>query len=168
MNAKKIAGFFLMKPAFTQRNITSIGLVGLFFVVYILMGGKVTTELPKMNKGGAFGSGAVEGFINSGKTKAAATKSTPSTQRSAQDILGINESEDRAARGRVNRDTTFFSEDEKKAFENQPLDKDGLVKGVKIKRNRIDWSKKREDRILKKRDMLSDIEERLNMRKRNQ
>ena len=67
MNAKKVAGFFLMKPAFTQRNITSVGLVALFFVVYILMGGKVTTELPKVNKSGAFGSGGVDSFMNPAK-----------------------------------------------------------------------------------------------------
>lgn len=176
MNAKKIAGFLMMRPAFTQRNLTSVGLVALFFFAYILMGGKITTDLPEVSKDGAFGSGGVDAVFgtkdttkNSDERATASEKTTPSevTKSNPRDILGINQSKEREERGRAALGTRFFSEDEQKAFEDEPLDKDGLVSGVEIKRRKIDWNKKREERMMQKRDNLSDIEERLNIRKRN-
>lgn len=173
MNAKRIVGFLLMRPAFTQRNLTSIGLVAVFFFVYVLMGGKVTTELPKAPKEGVFGSGGVDAFIQSGKKKEESKNSGSSldaegllgsrpTTEAAEDILGIRQSEEREARRRASLGTTFFTEEERKA-QDKPLDKEGLVTGVEVKRNRIDWNKRREARESKGRDMLSDIEERLNV-----
>lgn len=55
MNAKKVVSFLLLRPAFTGRNVTSLGLVAVFFAVYVAAGGKVTT-VPKMNAGASFGS----------------------------------------------------------------------------------------------------------------
>jgi hypothetical protein len=172
MNAKKVVGFLFMAPAFTQRNLTSVGLVVLFFVVYVLMGGKITTQLPQVSKEGVFGSGGIDGFMK--PAKKAATASTPEGEaakaatagvdkESAKDVLGINQSEEREARRRASLGTTFFSEEERKKLEAQPIDKEGLVKGVEIKRNKIDWSKRREAKENKSRDMLSDIEERLSV-----
>ena len=44
---KGILKFAVCAPAFSQRNVTSIGLVVLFVLVYILAGGKITTSLPR-------------------------------------------------------------------------------------------------------------------------
>ena len=61
MKARKVVEFLLLKPAFTSRNISSVLLVGVFFALYVMAGGKVTW-VPKVNAhGGAFGSMGQEG-----------------------------------------------------------------------------------------------------------
>ncbi len=55
MNVNKVVSFLLLRPAFTGRNVTSLGLVALFFAVYVAAGGKITT-VPTMKTGGSFGS----------------------------------------------------------------------------------------------------------------
>jgi hypothetical protein len=55
MNAKKVLSFLLCTPAFTRRNITSLLLVGGFFFVYILAGGKIATEMPNVKQSTTFG-----------------------------------------------------------------------------------------------------------------
>lgn len=53
--AKKVLGFLFFRSAFTQRNVTSIGLVILFFVIYVLAGGKIDA-IPKIQTDpGTFG-----------------------------------------------------------------------------------------------------------------
>ena len=55
MGMKKVVDFLIFRPAFTQRNITSLGLVGIMFGVYAMCGGKVTWA-PKLQRGSSFGS----------------------------------------------------------------------------------------------------------------
>jgi hypothetical protein len=54
MKGKKIIEFLVLKPAFTSRNISSLGLVVIFFIVYWLAGGKVV--IPNVKQGSNFGS----------------------------------------------------------------------------------------------------------------
>lgn len=54
MRAKKIINFLILRPAFTSRNMSSLGLVALFFALYILAGGKVTW-IPDIKAGQGFG-----------------------------------------------------------------------------------------------------------------
>lgn len=58
MNAKKVVNFLVLRPAFTSRNLTSIGLVVLFFLIYVLSGGKVTWA-PNMKSARDAGFGGV-------------------------------------------------------------------------------------------------------------
>lgn len=52
--AKQIVSFLLLLPVFNSRNITSIGLVAIFFLVYLQSGGKITT-MPRVQNNGTFG-----------------------------------------------------------------------------------------------------------------
>ena len=54
MKGKKIVEFLILKPAFTSRNLSSLGLVAIFFLVYWLAGGKVA--VPNVKQGSNFGS----------------------------------------------------------------------------------------------------------------
>lgn len=50
MKAGKVVNFLLLGDAFTSRNITSIGLVIIFFFIFYLAGGKVTWR-PQIQNG---------------------------------------------------------------------------------------------------------------------
>ncbi|MCB0358084.1 MAG: hypothetical protein KDD44_00555 [Bdellovibrionales bacterium] len=54
MKARQVVDFLLLRPAFNARNVTSIGLVGLFFAVYVLAGGKISA-VPKIQSPDQFG-----------------------------------------------------------------------------------------------------------------
>ena len=183
MNAKKVIGFLLMRPAFTQRNVTSIVLVAVFFGVYAMMGGKVTTELPKVNKNGSFGSaqpakklplpGSNAGSQPSGGADAEPADTTADATADAQakgkrksslQLLGLKPSEDREARRRALLGRTLFDKEEREELENQPLDKDGLVEGVVDKNIYLE---RRLERVEKRRDSdsLSAIEQRLKIQR---
>ena len=54
MKGKKLLEFLILKPAFSSRNLSSLGLVLLFFIIYWLAGGKVT--IPDVKQGSNFGS----------------------------------------------------------------------------------------------------------------
>lgn len=52
----KVIGFLLLKPAFSKQNISSIGLVAIFFAIYVIFGGTVSTTLPELKtSNGVFG-----------------------------------------------------------------------------------------------------------------
>lgn len=51
---KKVLGFLFLKGAMTSRNLTSLGLVALFFGVYVASGGKIAA-LPNLEASGNFG-----------------------------------------------------------------------------------------------------------------
>ena len=55
---KRILSFLLLKPAISSRNLTSLGLVGIFFGVYVAAGGKIE-GLPAVQEG-ASGFGALQ------------------------------------------------------------------------------------------------------------
>ncbi len=52
---KRILGFLLLKPAISSRNLTSLGLVGIFFGVYVAAGGKLEGLPAVQTEGGGFG-----------------------------------------------------------------------------------------------------------------
>ena len=53
-HVKQALGFVFLKGAVNSRNLTSIGLVALFFGIYVASGGKVAA-LPNIQSGGGFG-----------------------------------------------------------------------------------------------------------------
>jgi len=55
MPARKVLHFLTLRPAFSTRNLTSLLLVGVFFGVYYLAGGRVTS-VPRVESGATFGS----------------------------------------------------------------------------------------------------------------
>jgi hypothetical protein len=54
MGARKVVDFLLLRSVMTKKNFSSIGLVALFFGVYVLFGGKVVW-VPKVDRTGGFG-----------------------------------------------------------------------------------------------------------------
>lgn len=148
---KKVLQFVVCAPAFSQRNMTSIGLVILFVLVYILAGGKVTTSLPSMSKSGAFG------IPEEAKPK-------DLTKKESKSILGEIASKDRAERDAQRAKLgSLFTDEEREEVENEEIDPNGLVGGT-------EFVNRREKRLLEKtekksRDSLSAIEERLKSNK---
>ena len=158
MNAKKIAGFVLCKSAFTQRNMTSIGLVAAFFVVYVLAGGRVTTSLPELRNAGGLGPSNLSDSTDK------KTEDPLLTTEESQTVLGIRESEERAKRDNSqNNRYKLFTEEETKELENKPVDSKMLVKGATFGPSRREQLKlERQEK--KDVDMLRDIEDRLKKR----
>lgn len=144
---KKTLQFLVCAPAFSQRNITSIGLVILFVLVYVLAGGKVTTSLPNMSKNGAFG-------------MPEQAKPRDLTKKESKSILGEITSKDRAQRDAQRAKLgSLFTDEEREEGEKEAIDPKGLVEGT-------EFVNKREKRLLertekKPSDSLSAIEERL-------
>lgn len=167
MNAKKIVGFLLCRPAFTQRNMTSLLLVGLFVGAYILAGGKISTKLPSMqsmshlNSLEEMGDGkAAEGPENVSKSQA----QMPSEEQS-KTILGIKPTEDLAAREKaLNSRGSLFTADERAVDEQKPLDKDGLIQGISKFNRREEIRLEKAEK--KSTDSLSAIEDRLRIKRR--
>lgn len=54
MSAKKLVGFLVPLKAISPRNLTSLGLVAVFFAVYVICGGKIQS-VPKVPVGKSFG-----------------------------------------------------------------------------------------------------------------
>jgi len=46
----QILSIFSSGSAFTQRNVVSVGLVLFFFVIYVMAGGKITSERPDITR----------------------------------------------------------------------------------------------------------------------
>ncbi len=172
--AKSVLGFLFMSSAFTQRNVTSVLLVMVFFGVYIAAGGKITTTLPRLEKvkamsapglgGTPVGKGMAAG--NAASDKSAPMRAVPDlTQDESQDLLGISPSEKRAARQRaVQQRGSLFTAEEREEDIDEPLDPEGLVKGADFTNRRDQWRLERAER--KQTDSLSLIEERLKIRRR--
>ncbi len=165
MSAKKVAGFLLCRSAFTQRNATSILLVALFFAVYVMAGGKVTTKLPSMPSGAAGGFGGI-GSGDALAAKQQAQAAMPElTQDESKDVLGIKKSADRKKRQEaINKRGRLFTPEEIKSAEQEPVDEDGLVEGADFTNRREQWRLERAEK--KPSDSLSAIEERLKIRRR--
>lgn len=139
--------FMVCAPAFSQRNITSIGLVILFVLVYVLAGGKVTTSLPRPPS-----AKAAFGIPEKGMKDL--------TRKESKSILGEITSKDKTQR-EVQRAKlgSLFTEEERKEAETEEINPDGLVQGS-------EFVSRREKRLLEKterkeKDSLSAIEERL-------
>ena len=55
MKGKKVVAFLLLLPAFNKKNLSSILLVIVFFLLYCAVGGKVSL-VPQIQTGAGFGS----------------------------------------------------------------------------------------------------------------
>ncbi len=160
---KEIAKFLVCAPAFSQRNITSIGLVVIFFLVYVMAGGKVTTSLPKMpSSKSAFGVPVKK--TNSAFSNKSSNKLTNNlSKRESKSVLGeIRSAKKNDVDSKRAKIGSLFTDDERKDLEKQEIDQDGLVKGHK-------FVNRKEKRILEKSqrkesDSLSLIEQRLKSR----
>jgi hypothetical protein len=156
MKAKKVLSFLLCTPAFTKRNITSILLVGAFFFVYVLAGGKIDTELPNAKKATSFG-GADSSFQGGAVNQGSKSVLEPDK------VLGTKPGKDRRLReeaphikGRV-----FTDEDADLASEQGAPDRSGLIQG-RYKSPQSILEKRAIQKSEKKApDPLSAIEERL-------
>ena len=159
---KRIVKFLVCAPAFSQRNITSIGLVVVFFLVYVMAGGKVTTSLPKMPSSKApFGSLIKK--TKSVSSNASSKSSTNLSKRESKSVIGEIRSAKRndidSKRAKIG---SIFTDEERRDLEQQEIDQEGLVKGHK-------FVNRKEKRLLEKSqrkesDSLSLIEERLKSR----
>ncbi len=161
MNAKKVVGFLVCKDAFTQRNISSVLLVAVFFGVYVFAGGKVTTSIPELR--GAAGLGATDLPGRARLPNPAEADKIPTPEESKA-ILGLSDSKERAER--ENRQTNrykLFTEEDAKELESDPIDPKGLIKGAQFGPSRREQLKI-EKQEKKQTDQLSEIEERLKKR----
>ncbi len=111
MNAKKVLSFLVCSSAFTKHNIASVGLVLVFFLVYILAGGKIESKLPSARQAGTFGG------VDANSLK-------------SREVLGIVPTEDRAKREDAKQQQgRIFTNDEAVRAVKEPIDRDGLITG---------------------------------------
>jgi hypothetical protein len=155
MNAKVkgALNFVFCTNAFSQRNVTSIGLVIAFMVVYILAGGKVTTKLPRMSKKGQFGQPASSANRTPGLNRSSSDRQSKisSEELSGESIPDLSERESQKMLGEIPSKTkkeraairakygSLFTEEEVEEAQEEKVDKDGLVKGVEFTNHREKW-----------------------------
>lgn len=154
MNAKKVLSFLLCTPAFTRRNITSLMLVGAFFFIYILAGGKIDTQLPNPRNASTFGGVDLgTGLLNNNKTDASQIlgEETPSERRKRETASHM--------KGRI-----FTNEDAD--FEPETIeDKSALIQGRYKSPESIYEKRALEKSERKAPDPFDAIEERLRQRR---
>jgi hypothetical protein len=166
MNAKKVLGFLLCTPAFTKRNITSLLLVGAFFFVYILAGGKIDTELPKARNVSSFGGADVTPGSGMDSYGATTTKDADGSEEKKdivpQKVLGEVPTSDRRARETAShmKGRIFVDEDADREAADE-IDKSGLIKGSYKSPESFHDKRAIERSERRKPDPLSAIEERL-------
>ena len=161
MNAKKVVGFLLCQSAFTRRNISSMALVAIFFAVYLLAGGKVSTTLPQLKNAAGLAPGNY-GLRQMPGNEAQDSHSALSDTQS-KEILGITTSKERQEQDekQVNRYRAFDPE-ETKAAEKEKVDSEGLVKGSLPTNRRERWAMEQNQQ--KPTDALDEIQKRLGKR----
>ena len=175
-NAKKALSFVLCKNAFTHRNLTSIGLVAIFFLVYVLAGGKITTQLPNFTDGGGLAPRAAKdkqdvideieqgGAIKPPQEEEAAIPDL--TVQESKAVLGVTASKDKASRDSVRAKMgSLFTDEEREELEKDPVNKEGLVQGGVFTNRREQWKLEQSEK--KPTDNLSSIEERLKIKKKH-
>ena len=131
MNAKKVLSFLVCSSAFTKHNIASVGLVLIFFFVYILAGGKIESKLPTAKQAGAFGG-------------------VSTSNVGSKEVLGIVPTEDRAKRedAKLQQGRIFTDEEAVRAVK-EPIDRNGLITGqAKV------YGTDRERRLAEKREKI--------------
>lgn len=150
MNAKKVFSFLLCSSAFTKRNISSVGLVLIFFLVFILAGGKIDTNLPSAKQAGSFGSMNSPGAPDANNSK---------------EVLGVVPTENRNVRESANlKEGRIFTDEDAADEADQTIDRSGLITGHKNvygseREKRIAEQKERYHR--EESDPLAALEERL-------
>jgi len=160
---KSVLSFAFCTSAFSQRNVTSIGLVIAFMVVYVLAGGKITTDLPRMSKG-KFGMPEKK-VSRTPFSPQADTQSKSLTDRESKKILGELPSDKKERRQAIRaKYGSLFTDEERVEAESEEIDEEGLVKGAKFSNRREKWLLERAEK--KQTDSLSKIEERLRIKKR--
>ena len=166
MNAKlkKTIELITCRSAFSQRNVTSILLVALFFAVYVMAGGKISTKVPSFQDVSKIG-GGLGGPVSSGDVEEQELASEPAAVdkldiEKSRGILGVKPSKDRVARQHSQqRVGTLFTDEEVAEAENAEVKKEGLISGVDFTTRREKWLLEKSER--KPEDSLSRIEERL-------
>ena len=159
MNAKSVVNFLVLRSAFTQRNFTSLLLVGVFVAVYIFSGGKISTVVPTIPTSTTFGGLPQDAYPAVDPRANPATSS--SVQQKALQVLGVKPSADRSAREQSSNERgRLFSPDEAVS---EKIDKNGLISA--------DEEYQREEAKLRRQerrpgDSLAIIEERLNIKRR--
>ena len=141
MNYKKVLNFLILKPVFTRGNFSTVLLVCGFMAIYVMMGGKITPP-PSIEKARNFG---VDNLDNS--------------QKSDLEILGIKESNDRAARQDSLSKQGFRSQLEQND-KNDPIKKELFNGKIEVNENKESEIKMIEQRHASD-DRLNQIEERL-------
>jgi hypothetical protein len=159
MNAKKVLSFLLCTPAFTRRNITSLLLVGGFFFVYVLAGGKIDTELPNAKNANSFG-GAGLGI--SGQDSSSNQDAGVQREGAPRQILGeVTPRERRARESASHMKGRIFTDEDAEIAAQESHDRSGLIQGryrspeSVLEQRAIEKSRKRAP------DPLEAIEERL-------
>ena len=153
MNGRRVVDFIVLRSAFSQRNVTSLLLVGVFFAVYVLSGGKITTSIPHMKDANGFG--------DAGLSDTSGTSSTSTPDHSLQ-VLGVTSTAEQQARQEtVNKRGRLF-DPEIDAVKEGEVDKNGLL--------HVDTTNEKEELKLRKferrdRDSLAAIEERLKIKR---
>ena len=163
-NLKRVMEFATCRSAFSQRNITSILLVALFFGVYVMAGGKISTKVPSYEEMNRLGGGLSGPAVSNNKEEAAlGTVSGGQEQldiERSRSILGEKPSNDRAAREVLRqRKGTLFTDEEVVEGEKEKIKKEGLISGVDFTTRREKWLLEKSEK--KPEDSLSRIEERL-------
>lgn len=155
--ARKVADFLLVRPAFSQRNMTTLLLVAMFVGVYTLAGGKVTLRVPDIDVSDSqFGGvpGAALGGTGSSNGESEA-------ERAAR-VLGMKETEEANAReNAVNARGKLFDPAVDADPSDSKLDRNGLLGNDS--RAREDEEAKLRKFEKHKSDSLAAIEERLNI-----
>lgn len=171
INAKKVLGFLLCTPAFTRRNITSMMLVGAFFFVYILAGGKIDTELPGARKASTFGGAdsILSGLGGSGNTGTSQNENEQGYRQNvpaARQLLGdVTPQERRVRESASHTRGRVFTDEEADVASQDSTDRSGLIQGRYkspesiLERRAIEKSERRSA------DPLDAIEERLRQSK---
>ena len=164
MNGKKVIGFLLCRSAFSQRNITSILLVLVFFGVYVLSGGKISMVPPALKGMGGLDSGAsIDAALKNqagGEVREEAREEDLGKAES-RSVLGLTNSQERETREDLGQTRgRMFSDNDAQQAAEEPIDPDGLIKGKEITSRRQQkllqkWEKKETT------DSLSAIEDRL-------
>jgi len=90
MAVKKIIDFLILRPAFSSKNVSSLGLVALFFAIYVFAGGKVAW-VPKVGQGDSFGTvgterAGTETAVANGESQADDTQASAPQHSSAEDV----------------------------------------------------------------------------------
>lgn len=155
MKGKRVVDFLLVRPAFTQRNVSTLLLVGVFVGVYTLAGGKVTLKVPAIDT-----AESQFGGISGAEQKEAADK-LANTEQAAR-VLGMKPTDEQTARDEtVNARGKLFDPAVDADPNEAKLDKEGLLGNDPNARDAEEAKLRKYEKH--RADSLSAIEERLNI-----
>ncbi|MFN8391986.1 MAG: hypothetical protein U0136_16975 [Bdellovibrionota bacterium] len=162
MNGRKVVGFIFLQSAFTRRNFTTLILVAIFFSVYVMSGGTISTAIPKLPDPTTFG-GVPLGTLPSADTQRTAPIKDPAEKEKALEVLGVKPSAERLARDQAMNERGRLFVPDAEDSQDEKVDKNGLIAGDPEQRS----AEEARLRKFEKRsgDSLAAIEERLNIKR---